>query len=612
MLQSMRSAAKYVWVLLIVFFVGGFLLLDTSGLIGTGGITTGTTVAEVNGEDISYQQWQFATQSLVQQEEARLGRSLTLDERQRAEDEAFEQLVTETLLRQELARRGIRVTDDELRAAAQFPPPQLAQSPELQTDGRFDPEKYRRFLASPAAREQGLLLQLEQYYRSEIPRQKLFSRIAADAYLSDAQLWRIWQDQRDSAQVSYVAFAADSVADSAVTVADADIRAFYQRHRDVFDRPGRAVVSLVRIPRTITAADTVASRERAVSLRDEILGGSSFEDVARRASAAPGSAEQGGSLGRGTLEEMGFVTEFTEAARALPTGQVSEPVLSPFGYHLIRVDERQGDTLALRHILVNIEQSEASAATSDRLADSIARIAANSDQPARFDSAARLAGLEITRGDVLEGNVLMVGNRFVPEVAGWAFSGAQPGETSDIFTADDAYYMARLDSLTLRGTQPLEAVSADIRSILARREKVEQQLPKATSLAQAAASGTLEAAAQAQGLQVRQTGMFTRAGGAPELGAADRGIGAAFSLPVGAVSAPITTEDAALVLRVDRRVEADSATWAAQKDVQRAQITPALREQRVRQFLASLRAAADVDDRRAKVRAAGRQAASQF
>ncbi|HEY0972619.1 MAG TPA: peptidyl-prolyl cis-trans isomerase [Gemmatimonadales bacterium] len=607
MLQSMRSAAKYVWILLIIFFVGGFLLLDTSGLLGTGGVTTGTTVAEVNGEAISYQQWQLAAQSLAQQEEARLGRALTLDERQQVENEAFEQMVNEILLRQELERRGIGVTDDELRAAAQFPPPALAQSPELQTDGRFDPEKYRRFLASPAAKEQGLLVQLEQYYRQEIPRQKLFSQIASDAYLTDAQLWRIWQDRNDSAQVSFVAFPADSVADSAVTVSDAEIRAFYDRHRDDFVRPGRAVVSLLRIPRTLTAADTAASRERAVALRNEILGGASFADVARRESADPGSAEQGGSLGRGTLEQMSFVEPFEAAARDLPAGQVSEPVLTQFGYHLIRVDERQGDTLALSHILVSIQQSDSSAARTDRLADSVARIAANSDRPARFDSAAKAVGVPVTRGEVTEGNVLVVDGNVVPEVAGWAFGGALVGETSDIFTADDAYYMARLDTLVHGGKQPLDAMRDDIRQLLVREKKVEQQMPKARALAQAAAGGSLEAAAQAQGVPVRQTGMFTRASGAPELGAADRAVGAAFALPVGAVSAPIPTQGAAMVIRVDRRVEADSAAWAAQKEMQRAQITPALREQRVRQFLTNLRAAADVDDRRAAVRAAGRR-----
>ena len=110
------------------------------------------------------------------------------------------------LLQQEIRRRGITVTDEEIVQAAQFnPPPQLLQSPELLTEGRFDPEKYRRFLQSPSARQTGLLAQLEQYYRSEIPRQKLFLQVASDVYVTDQRLWQIYRDGKDSAQVAYVA-----------------------------------------------------------------------------------------------------------------------------------------------------------------------------------------------------------------------------------------------------------------------------------------------------------------------------------------------------------------------------------------------------------------------
>ncbi len=52
MLQSMRSAAKYVWILIVVAFVGGFLLAETSGLLGRAPVTTTSAVAEVNGEKI--------------------------------------------------------------------------------------------------------------------------------------------------------------------------------------------------------------------------------------------------------------------------------------------------------------------------------------------------------------------------------------------------------------------------------------------------------------------------------------------------------------------------------------------------------------------------------
>ena len=219
MLQAMRASAKYIWIIIVVLFIGGFLLAQTSGLLGRAPVTTTTAVATVNGEDILATTWYQTTQNLEQEETQRSNQSISLDERQRLMDQAYDQLVTEALLRQEYRRRGITVTDDEILQAARFsPPPQLMQAPDLQTDGQFDPAKYQRFLNSPLARQQGLLFQLEQYYRTEIPKEKLFDQVATDVYVSDEQLWRRFQDLHDSAQVTFVAFGPERIPDSAVRV----------------------------------------------------------------------------------------------------------------------------------------------------------------------------------------------------------------------------------------------------------------------------------------------------------------------------------------------------------------------------------------------------------
>ncbi|HXL86256.1 MAG TPA: SurA N-terminal domain-containing protein, partial [Gemmatimonadaceae bacterium] len=282
----MRASAKYIWIIIVVLFVGGFLLAQTSGLLGRAPVTSTTAVASVNGEDILATNWYQTTQNLEQQATQSNNQSISLDERHRLQDQAYDQLVTDALLRQEFRRRGITVTDDEILQAARYsPPPQLMQSPDLLTDGQFDPAKYQRFLQSPVARQQGLLLQLEQYYRTEIPKEKLFDQVANDVYVSDEQLWRRWQDSHDSAEVSFVAFGPDRVSDSAVRVSDDEIRAYYDTHKKLFERPGRAKVSILIIPRAVTPADSAAVRAHALAVRARILGGEKFEDVARAESA---------------------------------------------------------------------------------------------------------------------------------------------------------------------------------------------------------------------------------------------------------------------------------------------------------------------------------------
>ncbi|MGK2961147.1 MAG: peptidyl-prolyl cis-trans isomerase [Gemmatimonadaceae bacterium] len=606
----MRSSAKWIWIFLIVAFVGGFLFADAAGLIGVGQLTPTTPVATVNGEEILATTWFQATAVLEQQATQQSSRSITLDERRRLSDEAFEQLVSDALLRQEYRRRGIRVTDEEITEAARFaPPPQLAQNPELMTDGRFDMAKYQRFLASPAVRQQGLLFQLEAYYRDQIPREKLFEQVTSDVYVSDDRLWSIWQDTRDTTQTTYVKFTPSMVPDSAVTVEASAIREHYNRNKEDFERPARAVVSVLTIPRSVGPADSAAVRNRLLALRERIVGGESFADLARAESSDSVSALEGGSLGSGTRGR--FVPEFENAAFALSSGEVSQPVLSQFGYHLIKADARKGDTLTVSHILLRVVQSDSAATVTDRRADELARIAGSSEDPRALDSAAKVLGVPVRQAAVLDTEALTIDGRFIPSVGTWAFQGARPGETSELFDADDGYYLARLDSLEEGGTPSLAEATQEIRDILAIQKKLDVLMPRAQQLAAAAAASSLEQAAQAAGLQVIQSQPFTRVGGAENIGRLNQAIGAAFSLPIGAVSSPIRIYDAIFVQRVDQRVLQDRATWEAQKEAQRMQVTQQLKQQRVREFLVNLRESATVKDKRKDVEAASRRAVVQ-
>jgi peptidyl-prolyl cis-trans isomerase D len=602
----MRASAKYIWIIIVVLFVGGFLLAQTSGLLGRAPVTNTTAVATVNREDILASTWYQATQNLEQDETQRSTQPISLDERQRLMDQAFDQLVSDALLRQEYSRRGITVSDDEILQAARYsPPPQLMQAPDLQTDGQFDPAKYQRFLASPLAKQNGLLFQLEQYYRTEIPKEKLFDQIATDVYVSDEQLWRRFQDTHDTAQVSFVAFEPERIPDSAVRVSDDEVRAYYDTHKKMFDRPGTAKVSVIIVPRAVSAADSAAVRAHALALRARILGGEKFADVARAESADSVSAANGGSLGKGAKGR--FVAPFETAAYALKPGEVSQPVLTQFGYHLIKVDARKGDTLTVSHILLHIEQSDSAASKTDRRADSLARMAASTDQPAKFDEAARALQIPVIRSTVVEGNTMTVNGQYIPSVGPWAFQGAKPGETSELFDAADGYYLARLDSLTPGGALALDQAKQDIRNYLLRQKKTDALVPQAMNYARVAAASSMEQAAKLMNLQVVSTKPFTRVTGVPELAQAPEAVGAAFTLPLHSVSEPIRSIGEVVVERVDNRIPSSRAAFEAQKESLRAQALQQLRQQRVREFLTNLRAVAKVDDKRKQVEASSRR-----
>jgi peptidyl-prolyl cis-trans isomerase D len=602
----MRGVAKYIWIFLFIAFVGGFLLADMSGLIGQAPVTTSTVVAKVNGKEIPYLALENLTRTLATQQEQQLGRSVNLDEYRQLEQQAFDQLVSDVLLQQEYERRGIVVTDEEIIQAARFaPPPQFYTAPELQTEGRFDPDKYQRYLASPVARQQGLLAQLEDYYRSEIPRTKLFSQLVTETWLSDDQLWSVFKDERDSARVTFVALRPSpaQVAEAAVTEAEA--RAYYDDYRGRWERPGTAVVSLVSVNRVPTAADTAAIVDRLRALRAEIVSGrTSFADAARRESEDSVSAVDGGSLGRGPRGR--FVAAFENAAFALRAGQISAPIRTDFGWHLIQATERNGDTLAPSHILLRVRQGDSTATLSDRTADRLASLAAGASEPAKFDEAATALGLLVTQVPLVEGQVAGYQGRGVGGVSGWAFSGVRVGETSDLLDDESGYYLARLDSLTPGGEQPYERVREEILQALRERRSVAGLVAQGEALLASAQGTSLEAAATAAGLPVDTSRAFTRLGFVEGLGFSNEAIGAAFGIPVG-TPALVRTIDAVVVLRVDWRTGASREAFTEQRLAQRQTMTNAAREARVRQFLDNLRREAKIVDRRREINAALRR-----
>jgi parvulin-like peptidyl-prolyl isomerase len=349
-------------------------------------------------------------------------------------------------------------------------------------------------------------------------------------------------------------------------------------------------------------------RAHAVALRDEILKGAKFEDLAKRESADTVSGANGGFLGR--TAKGAYVPAFEKAAYALTPGQISEPVETQFGVHLIKVDEKKGDTIAVRHILLRYQQSDSSASRTDKRADSLAKMAAAQTTPQPFDGAAKALKLTPAQGIAMEGEPLTVAGQYVPSVSAWAFSGVKVGETSDLFDSDNGYVLARLDSLHAGGLPPLPQARDEIKRTLVAEKKLDKLMTKAKEFATAAATSTLESAASSHGLTVTTSEAFTRGGFVAGLGRLNEAIGAAFSLPVGTVSSPVKTSDAVAVIRVDRRVDADHAAWEAQKATQRQQVTQGLRQQRIQAFLQQLRTDAKIDDRRKTLAEAAKQTTS--
>jgi peptidyl-prolyl cis-trans isomerase C len=130
---------------------------------------------------------------------------------------------------------------------------------------------------------------------------------------------------------------------------DATMQAYFERHRSEYERV-RARHILIRFagsPMPLPAGKKELSPDEALSkvqeLRKRIAAGEDFAALAKAESYDIGSAGKGGDLDWFRRRQM--VPEFEEVAFALKPGQLSDPVRSPYGFHLIRVDQRESKTL---------------------------------------------------------------------------------------------------------------------------------------------------------------------------------------------------------------------------------------------------------------------------
>lgn len=137
-----------------------------------------------------------------------------------------------------------------------------------------------------------------------------------------------------------------------------DVENFYNKFKDSIPViPPR--VDIYHIVKYIQASDEQKKETyvQALRIRDSLVKGASFGDFARKYSADPSSAKDGGDLG--FVDKGKFVPAFEQAAFALQPNEISQPVETPFGWHIIQLIEKTPTSINTRHILLRVGQSEA-------------------------------------------------------------------------------------------------------------------------------------------------------------------------------------------------------------------------------------------------------------
>jgi hypothetical protein len=290
--------------------------------------------------------------------------------------------------------------------------------------------------------------------------------------------------------------------------------------------------------------------------------------------------------------------EFEEAAFAAPVGQVTEPVQTPYGFHLIQVDSRTADSVTARHILIPIERTEESLLDLLTLADSLELMS----EEQGLDASAGSFGLQVQTVTVQSLIPFIPGAGQVGEGADWAIEEALPGDVSPLFETPQAFYVMELVTATPAGELTLEEAEPTIRAILLAEKKTERTIEESRSIVQRIRGGeALGTVAAAEGLSVGTAGPFSRYDFVPALGAQNAAVGTAFGLEADEVSDPVAANANVFIVRRTNHLPADSTEWAAQKAFQREQVKALLQSRRMDSWLAEIREDARVVDRRLEV-----------
>ena len=592
MMRQMRANTQWIMLATAFAFVGLMVFQWGMDITGRSGLSVGE-IGNVNGTPVMYEEYNQTYRRLFDQVQNSQDDPVTSQQVQDIEDAAFDEVVNQILIRQELERRGIEVTNDEILSAARFsPPPEFVSSVAFQTDGVFDIQKYQNYLASPTI-DDLFLLQLESYYRNVIPRGKLLRQVSSDIYVTDAELWDEFLDRNEQISVRYVALnPAQRIADSLVVVTPAEVRQYYDDNREEFALPAQVTVAALVIDKTPTSADTTAMGETAARFRQEILDGADFEDFLDRPDVASGSGE----LGWFTRDRM--VPAFSDAAFAAGVGEITEPVKTSFGYHVIEVQAKAGDSIQARHILVPFARTEDSELEMFTLADSLEELG----ESHRLDEAAGMLGLTVQTAFLNADFAFLAGAGQIGEGGDWALVEAVEGDVSPVFETRQAFYMLEFVASREAGYSSLQDATPSIEQTLRAQKKLDVAKSEGEEVLAAIRAGeSIEDVAEVRGLEMQSAGPYARVDFVPGLGRMNAAVGAGFGLNIGEVSGVIEAANNAFIIQLADYFAADTTVFEEERLARREELQGFAQQTRLQEWLDGLRDVARIEDRRDEV-----------
>ena len=474
LMTAMRTRMHiFLWAILILFL----LSISIGGLVGGvniidqlfGRVDPATAIGVVNGQKIPPDEFSRAVSARLEQIRDS-GRGLTDRDFEQARDQVWDDYIRDILIYQTIDDLDIEASDVEVLYHLQnIPPPFLVSDPTFQTDGAFDQGKYDQAINNPVGNEWG---QIEQFMKSTyLPNIKLQEMINADVIITEDEVWSSYIKQHVNYTIDGIHVTTNSVQDDVSDPTEDELFDEYTRRIDDFNREEMRTLEVAAWEKKPSVDDSNRVLNDYSAIMDQLNEGSDFGELANTYTQDPGNqvspdSGRGGNLGWFGSGQM--VKPFEDAAFGANTGGIVGPVLSQFGYHIIKVNDRRTtddkEELNASHILLKIEMGPN---TRDALKRKSTLFSYDASDPTiGFAAAIDSHQVETKKtANITAGSSAL--RNFGPfrDAVRFAFD-SQLDDVSDPLENDRYFIVARLDSILPEGTRSFEEVEGQIKNSL--------------------------------------------------------------------------------------------------------------------------------------------------
>ncbi|MFT6296270.1 MAG: peptidyl-prolyl cis-trans isomerase D [Glaciecola sp.] len=485
MLQNIRDNSQGVIAKVIVgFIIAIFALFGVESIIG--GFMTSPPVAEVNGEEITETQLQANTQNLI----ATLGGNIEALDQELLEQISLNQLIEELVMRQLAKGNSMSVSSDRIDRS-------IIQTPSFQLNGVFDSELAVRTMNSQ-------FLSVAQY-RETLRGQMLMAQVAnayaSSNFVTDGELNRLVKLSSQTRDLRYLSVTMGTrTLDTAIR--DEQIQSYYDDNQELFEEDASVVVNYVLLDKSIISDEIAldenallakyeedrsafegSAEKRAAHILFEINGdlteaealelaanasvrlanGEEFRALALELSSDTASAEEGGDIG--FTDGSAFPPELEEALDELALNEVSGPVITDFGVHLVKLTEDNENVYqSFEELSERLERELKSAEVEALFAQKLADLSNLAFETADLTQISEELGLTVLQSQAFSrdgGNGLFADAAVID--AAFSDTVVNDGNNSDALELNDSQAMVlRLERFNETSILPLEEVAGEI------------------------------------------------------------------------------------------------------------------------------------------------------